>query len=170
MVQLKQDTPDFSFDLGQSAIFGLGIIAQRTPNGQFAHLGDTIQVINSIVNKLKTLPADHESGRMLGDNVISTLNKIVSFQFDGGNLVTPDMVNLLLDSIPLTTDFEEAQPVHELFFKQLLAKNATLLAYPDKVKAVLNKIQEFASSHTEKEEDILGDEGRALFQQVIAQI
>jgi len=38
------------------------------------------------------------------------------------------------------------------------------LAFPDKVKEALNRIQEFSSSHTEEEEDILGDEGKALFQ------
>jgi len=134
------------------------------PNGQCTELAGTIEVINAIINRIKTLPADDESPKMLADNVISALNKIVCFQFDGGNLVKPELVALLLDSIPLQNDFDEAVPVHTLLLQQLLAKNATLLAYPDKVKAALNKIQEFASTHTEKEEDILGDEGRVLFQ------
>jgi len=36
------------------------------------------------------------------------------------------------------------------------------------VTAALARIQEFAAAHTEKEEDILGEEGKAALQRVLA--
>ena len=66
--------------------------------------------------------------------------------------------------LPLKTDFEEAQSTHELLLQKILAKHEALFKHPDLVKAAVQRIQEFASTHTEKEEDILGDDGRALLQ------
>jgi len=36
------------------------------------------------------------------------------------------------------------------------------------VTAALARVQEFAASHTDKEEDILGEEGKAALQRVLA--
>lgn len=76
----------------------------------------------------------------------------------------PEMLPTVLGMLPLTTDFEEAQAVNELFFQQILAKNPILLGAPDQVKALIARIQEYANTHPDKEEDILGEKATALLQ------
>ena len=75
--------------------------------------------------------------------------------------------------LPLTSDFEEARACHVLFLKQLVAQNPALMKEPAAAKAALGRmttIEETRSKSAvaDKEEDILGDEGRALLQQVLA--
>jgi len=61
-----------------------------------------------LIAKFKALPAGDNGAEMVSDNVISTLHKIVCFQFDNGNLVKQDIVNFVFDSIPLQKDYDEA--------------------------------------------------------------
>jgi len=42
-----------------------------------------------------------------------------------------------------------------------------LLAVPDLLKLSLSKIKEFVLSHVEEDEDILGEKGKAAFEQVM---
>ena len=123
----------------------------------------------------RDIPADmdeelQESKLNLADNSISALLKIVIFQNDGGAIVKPDVLPTVLAMLPLTSDFEEAQAANELFFEQILAKNPILLGAADQVKALIARIQEYATSHPDKEEDILGEKATALLQQVLAQL
>jgi len=74
----------------------------------------------------------------------------------------------LLALIPLTSDFEEARSCHLCLFKQLEARNPALMKDQAGVSAALARVQEFAASHTDKEEDILGEEGKATLQRVLA--
>lgn len=83
-------------------------------------------------------------------------------------MVKDEFTVQLLQMVPLKTDFEEAQSTHELLLQQILAKHEALFKHPAEIKAALQRIQEFAAAHPEKEEDILGDDGRALLQQVLS--
>ena len=99
------------------------------------------------------------------DNSISTLFKIVLFQNDGGSLVTAELVNKLLTVLlPIKHDVEEAEAVHTLFLQQVLAKNAILLNAEAQAKQCIQNIKAHAEAHTEEEEDILGEKGKALLQ------
>jgi hypothetical protein len=40
----------------------------------------------------------------------------------------------------------------------------------DAIKALIQKIKEFATTHTDEEEDILGDDGKKLLEQVLSQM
>ena len=108
---------------------------------------------------------------MMADNTKSTFAKIVYFQYDGGNVVKDEfVVELLTQSLPLLNDVDEAHAVHELFFQQILAQNQALIKYPEQVKACITKIQSEAATRTEEEEDILGEDGKALLQQVLSKL
>jgi hypothetical protein len=83
------DQSDIKYDLLQSAIFGLGIIAQRSPNGQFTHLEEFIKILGHCVSTdTEGLDEDEKDSKlMLADNSISALVKVIMFQYDGGNVV-----------------------------------------------------------------------------------
>jgi hypothetical protein len=51
-----------------------------------------------------------------------------------------------------------------------LAQNQALMKHPDLVKACIAKIQSEASQRTDEAEDILGDDGKALLQQVLSKL
>ena len=75
------DKEDLKYDLLQSCIFGLGIIAQRLPLGKFSHLQETLQILNlTCRQEKKDIDEDERySLDMLKDNSISTLAKLVFF-------------------------------------------------------------------------------------------
>jgi hypothetical protein len=101
----------------------------------------------------------------MADNSISTLFKIVLFQNDGGALVTAELVNkLLTELLPIKNDIEEAGSVHTLFLQHVLNKNAILLNAEAQTKQCIQNIKAYAEAHTDAEEDILGDKGKALMQ------
>jgi hypothetical protein len=52
--------------------------------------------------------------------------------------------------------------------KQLEARNPALVKEQAAVTAALTRIQEFVAANPDKEEDILGEEGRAALQRVLA--
>ena len=72
--------------------------------------------------------------------------------------------------LPLVNDVDEAQAVHELLLEQTLAQNAVLAAHPESLKQCITRISQHAAAHTEKEEDILGEKGKGLMQQVLQQM
>ena len=79
------DQDDMNFDLLYSSIFGLGVVARRIPNGQFAELQQTLEVLkrttaDMVAGKESELDEDEKDKRyMLRDNSISCLGKIVMF-------------------------------------------------------------------------------------------
>lgn len=113
---------------------------------------------------LEGLDEDEKYSReMLYDNSISALAKLAFFQYDGGNLIKDEYIASLLSSyLPIKNDIDEAQEIHSLMFKQLLAQNEVLMKNADAVKGCIQRIQEYASAHTDIDEDILGDEGKKL--------
>lgn len=65
-----------------SAIFGLGVIAQRSVPGMFAHLSETLNVLSTTCKDTKTADMDEEecdSRDNLRENSISCLAKIILF-------------------------------------------------------------------------------------------
>lgn len=110
---------EVNYDLLQSCIFALGVVAQRSPNGQFAQLSDTLAILSqTCVTEVpdKITEDDKESYQNMVDNSISTLFKIVLYQNDGGALVTADLITKLLTVLlPLKNDVEEAVAVHTVF-------------------------------------------------------
>ena len=102
---------------------------------------------------------------MLADNSVSALVKIIMFQYDGGNLVKDELCSTILTSkLPLTNDFDEAQSIHTLVLEQIQAKNAVLMKNSDAIKGLIQNIKEFATTHTDAEEDILGDDVKKLLE------
>lgn len=88
----SKNKEELNYSLIQSCIFGLGIISQRVPNGQFTQLQQTINVIAEIAKAIEVERPDmdeeeKESMLMMADNSKSTLAKIICFQYDGGNVV-----------------------------------------------------------------------------------
>ena len=167
LIEYGSKGDEVKYDLLQSAIFGLGVIAQRLGNGEFAHLEQFIKVLgSSISTETEGLDDDEkESKLMLADNSISALVKIVMFQYDGGNVVKDELCStVLLNKLPLTNDIEEAQAIHTLVLEQVVAKNPVLVKNQEAIKAFMNKVQEYMKTHTEPEEDILGDDGKKLFE------
>jgi hypothetical protein len=108
----SKDQGDIKYDLLQSAIFGLGIIAQRQDNGQFSQLGDFMKILGHTISSDVADGMDEdekESKLMLADNSISALVKIIMFQYDGGNIVKDELCSTILThKLPLTHDFDEA--------------------------------------------------------------
>ena len=78
----SSDKENLSYDLIQSCIFGLGIIAQRVPQGQFAQLSQVVTILGETCKQDTAGLNDEEkeSKLMMADNSISTLSKIVLFQ------------------------------------------------------------------------------------------
>lgn len=93
-------------------------------------LKDTVAILGPLCNKTVADGVDSEEkeNRLLAvDNAISTLNKVVCFQQDGGQVVPEALTGSLLSLIPLTSDFEEARSCHLCLLKQLEARNPALL-------------------------------------------
>ena len=102
---------------------------------------------------------------MMADNSISTLAKIIIFQKDG-NLVTHNLTLNMLNALPLKTDTDEAQSAHTLILTHTLEKNASLMQHADALKNAILRIKQ--QSEENPEEDILGDKGKPLLQQVVS--
>lgn len=134
-------------------------------------LKETVSLFATLCNKTVAagMDADEKEAKLLAvDNAISTLNKVVCFQQDGGKAVPEALTGSLLALIPLTSDFEEARSCHSCLLKQLEARNPALVKEQAAVTAALTRIQEFVAAHPDKEEDILGEEGKATLQRVLA--
>lgn len=175
---LAQATPKFiealrrrgaeNQSLCQTAVFGLGVIAEKTPAGAFAQLGDVLDVINWIFSQeLK----DEDGNRApCVDNAVGALGKCIYFHGAGNEaLITPAVIGEgFLARLPLLTDVEEAQPVHSQFLTQVLAKNPVLAAHAPLVAEAARRLSQEATSQPDLE--ILDDQGRALLTDVMSQL
>ena len=136
------------------------------------HLAATVGFIKSLCNPACSEGLDEDakvSFSFMVDNSISTLVKIVIFQKDGA-IVDGEIVKNMLEQLPLKTDQEEAQSIHKLLLAKVLEKNPALMEFPGDLKAALKRMEAFSNEHPDEHEDILDDEGRALFSQVISQM
>jgi hypothetical protein len=127
---------------------------------------------HTISSETEGLDEDEKDSKlMLADNSISALVKIIMFQYDGGNVVKDELCSTILThKLPLTHDFDEAQAIHTLILEQVQAKNAVLMKNQDAIKSLIEKIKQFVETHSDPEEDILGEDGKKLFQQVLSQM
>ena len=127
---------------------------------------------HTISSETEGLDEDEKDSKlMLADNSVSALVKIIMFQYDGGNVVKDELCSTILThKLPLTHDFDEAQAIHTLILEQVQAKNAVLMKNQDAIKSLIDKIKQFAETHLDPEEDILGEDGKKLFQQVLSQM
>lgn len=167
-MEKSKSPPDF--DLVQSCVFGLGLLAQKQPVGQFKELQGTLAVIEQMLQftGLDSLDDDQkDSFKFMKDNAISSLTKIVIFQQDGSH-VNDTHTQTLLKLLPITHDVEEAADLHSLFLAQIINSNATFAKNKEEVVAVLKRIEDYSNSHSGEDEDILNDEGKALFSKVMS--
>lgn len=165
IINREQTKKDKSYDLIQSCMFGLGLLAQFQPHGQFAQLADTLNFISTLCNPQNAVGLSEdaaESFKYMSDNSMSTLAKVIIFQNDG-NLVNDNMTKSLFEQLPLTTDVDEAQALHHLLLQKILEQNPALLKFPEELKAALKRMEAFSNDHPEEHEDILGDEAKQLF-------
>lgn len=82
LIAAQKQKEEKSYDLIQSCIFGLGLIAQLQTNGQFTQLGDVLSLMPELCNPAiaETLKGDDkDSFLMMSDNALATLAKIVLF-------------------------------------------------------------------------------------------
>ena len=73
---------DRKLDILQSAIFGLGVIAQRQPNGRFDLLAQMVPVLEKICKQEISDDLDEDdkdSALYLKDNAVSALTKLIMF-------------------------------------------------------------------------------------------
>ena len=127
---------------------------------------------HTISSETEGLDEDEKDSKlMLADNSISALVKIIMFQYDGGNVVKDELCSTIhTHKLPHTHDFDEAQAIHTLILEQVQAKNAVLMKNQDAIKSLIEKIKQFVETHSDPEEDILGEDGKKLFQQVLSQM
>lgn len=71
-------------DLTQTCIFGLGVVAQRTPAGQFGALADVLSTSQMIMNNPKVFTDENEEIHTCVDNAISTYGKLIYFHSQTG--------------------------------------------------------------------------------------
>ena len=91
----SKDKNDLRYDIIYSAIFGLGVIAQRSVCGMFAQLTDTMQLLQTTCKDTVTPDLDEEeveNRNNLRENSVSCLAKIVLFQNDlSGSTISPQI-------------------------------------------------------------------------------
>lgn len=100
-------------DLVQTCIFGMGVMAQKMPSASYP--------LNDVLLAIKwTYSMEFKTERGLRaeccENATSTLAKCVYYHGD----VLPSLTEIVSEGLcarmPLTTDTEEAQACHTLFF------------------------------------------------------
>jgi hypothetical protein len=155
-----------SENLCQNCVFGLGVLAQRTPAGQFALLGDSLQAINFVLTE--TLQGKVDSN--CHDNAIGALGKFIYFQRAGneGVLTAKIVEEQFLSRLPLVVDSEEAQAVHLELVQQVQAKNPALVECQQAVKDALTRIQ--LKDQEQPGLEILSDAGKAALASTMSQI
>lgn len=168
------DQEDMNYDLLYSSVFGLGLLARRLPNGQFAQLADTLEVLkrttqDMVAGKEADLDEDEKEKRnMLKDNSVSCLGKIVLFQNDSTPVMAA-LTNQFFTTLPITNDLDEAQDIHTTVFEQVVAGSAVITGNADLVKAAIERIKTYAEANVaDEEKDILGTKGKELLQKVLS--
>mmetsp|Transcript_15259 Transcript_15259/g.25808 ORF Transcript_15259/g.25808 Transcript_15259/m.25808 type:complete len:163 (-) Transcript_15259:146-634(-) len=160
----------------QSSIFGLGVIAQRLPKGQFVQLAQIVPILEkSIAHQPSEGMAEDERDSLLAlrDNTISALTKMILFHYDGGAVLRDDLVNQVLTQMhPITHDFDEAQDINGIILNLILKnENEAIAKFKDSVKVLVTKVKDYAVAHqNEEESQILNDNGKQLLEQVISQL
>ena len=116
MLEVIKSLGQTNHDLAQTCIFGLGVIAQRTPAGQFSALSDVLQTAQMIINNQKVFTDEDEQVHTCVDNAVSTYGKLIYYHHQTG-LISEQMALDFMQRLPLITDCDEAQAVHLQFIK-----------------------------------------------------
>ncbi|CDW84107.1 importin beta- [Stylonychia lemnae] len=150
-------------DLIQSAGYGLGVVGMRTPQGQFGLLSETFQTLKAIIDEADSRSDEEKVDST--DNCISAYGKLVLFQFDN-NLIGLAQLQEFLNLLPLYSDSDEAQSIHNLFFDQILKSNPVLsiAEVVDQVKLTVQRIINIAQSKPDLE--LLDDDGKAKAEKI----
>ncbi|CAI2376389.1 unnamed protein product [Moneuplotes crassus] len=141
-------------DVVQSLSFGLGVVASRLPNDQYAPLAEGI---HNILEEVISVPDPmSEENNFATENALSSLLKIVMFQKDG-TLITDDHAKKYLGMLPLKEDLDEALAINKIIIEQVEKQNQNILATTGaEVEAALNRIAEL--HHNEPELKTLNEE------------
>ena len=110
-LQQAASTEEVDKDLVQTCVFGMGVLAMKMPAAQFP-LTDVFAAIEWVV--VQDFKTERGLRAECVENAISSFGKCIYFH--GGNLATDVVASGFLAKLPLTTDTEEAQPTHNLFF------------------------------------------------------
>ncbi len=84
MLEVVKSLGQANPDLTQTCIFGLGVIAQRTPAGQFGALSEIMSTAQMIMNNPKVFTDENEEVHTCVDNSISTYGKLIYFHHQSG--------------------------------------------------------------------------------------
>ena len=151
-------------NLLQSAGYGLGVVAQRSPKGSFPQLEKVAKILHAVIAEEDS--RNNEEKVESTDNIISAFGKLVMFQFDGQIIGLPALKELL-SLLPIYMDSEEAQAIHLLFFDQILKRNPVLFQVEVEadLKLTVQRIVNVAKSREDLE--LLDDEGKQKAQLII---
>lgn len=102
MLEIIHSKGKDNFDFVQTCIFGLGVIAARSPNN-FQLLPSILQAIDWVLTQ--NFKDDKGGFHTCTDNAVSTLGKCIYYH---GNQIPAQIVDKFLSSLPLKTDTVEA--------------------------------------------------------------
>lgn len=109
-------------DLRQCSVYGLGVLASKSPELFKPIAADTLARVLAIVQHPQ---ARDEENEMATENAVSTLGKILEFHADVTDSVA--VSSTWLAALPLTADHVEAQSQHELLVRLLEARDVRVL-------------------------------------------
>eukprot|EP00798_Chlamydomonas_sp_ICE-L_P025737 gene25737-11397_t len=109
-------------DLRQCAVYGLGVLASKSPDMFKSACPEALTRVAAIVSHPD---ANNDDNEMATDNAVSTLGKIMEFHADVVDV--NQVASLWLSKLPLTADRVEAVSQHEVLVKLLEAQDARIL-------------------------------------------
>jgi len=155
-----------SGDPQQSLIYGLGVVAQKTPKATFAPLLQAS--VNAGFQMVYHGDAFSDERKIATETAIGALVKFAVFQYDNV-VINDDAVRKILGFLPLVNEPEEAQNTHRILSEQIITQNPAIFGQANSnlpiIKQVLDKINQIAT--TQPELEILDEDATAKFKQAV---
>uniref|UniRef100_A0A7R9V0M6 TOG domain-containing protein n=1 Tax=Chlamydomonas euryale TaxID=1486919 RepID=A0A7R9V0M6_9CHLO len=122
-------------DLRQCSVYGLGVLASKSPELFRPYADGALKQVLAIVQHPAAKEEDNE---MATDNAVSTLGKILEFHSDAVDAAA--VAAAWLGALPLTADHVEAQSQHELLVRLLEARDPRVSSSLPGVAAILVRV------------------------------
>ncbi|KAG1673229.1 hypothetical protein FOA52_013109 [Chlamydomonas sp. UWO 241] len=122
-------------DLRQCSVYGLGVLASKSPELFKPIAQETLKRVLAIVQHPG---AKEDENEMATDNAVSTLGKILEYHSDV--IDSAAVAAAWLAALPLTADHVEAQGQHALLMRLLEAREPNVSSNLPKVAAVLVRV------------------------------
>jgi hypothetical protein len=110
-----------SMDVKQTLSYGMGVFAMYIDKQQYKScIKNVMKCLTSMIN---AKDAFSEENVVATESALGALGKLIYFQKDNTNNITPDHIKLFLTHLPLNHESEEAQKSHLYFFQQVINNN-----------------------------------------------